>query len=184
MGAEEPPELVLIGPSSPRRLLLEGAERSKLALSVDDLFHGGGTERADQLVLQVCDTHIETESLHVGASQVGAEGCPLESALEVALLGSVTQAGESGIKPTRAEYIQEATDVGRTPHWHYRNALSLEVPTTALGQRFERELVADTFNKDDGARDQGSFGRPLAFVPAFEDDHGNQALRPCLIVGE
>lgn len=34
-GAHEPPELLLIGPSLLRRLLLEGAERSKLTLRVD-----------------------------------------------------------------------------------------------------------------------------------------------------
>lgn len=33
----------------------------KLTLSSDDLFHGGGTESPDQLVLQVCDADVETE---------------------------------------------------------------------------------------------------------------------------
>ena len=68
--AHEAPKLLLIGPSLPRRLLLEGAERSKLSLSVSDPFHRGGTKSADQLVLQVCDTHLETESFHIGASEV------------------------------------------------------------------------------------------------------------------
>src|SRR6266498_2044924 len=71
VGANEAPELLLIGPSSPGRLLLEGAERFKLTLSVDDLFYGGRTERADQLVLQVCDAHVETERFHIGARQMG-----------------------------------------------------------------------------------------------------------------
>src|SRR2546428_13882165 len=68
VGAQEAPELLLIGPSSPRRLLLEGVERFKVTLSVDDLFHGGGTEGTDQLVLQVCDADVETESFHIGVS--------------------------------------------------------------------------------------------------------------------
>ncbi|MDQ1455999.1 MAG: hypothetical protein QOH28_1619 [Actinomycetota bacterium] len=59
-GAHETPKLLLIRPSLVRSLLLEGAERSKLTLSGDDLFHGGGTEGADQLVLQVRDAHVET----------------------------------------------------------------------------------------------------------------------------
>jgi hypothetical protein len=46
-------ELALDAPSLLRGLLLEDAERSELALRVDDPFHRGGTERADQLVLQV-----------------------------------------------------------------------------------------------------------------------------------
>jgi hypothetical protein len=41
----EAPKLLLSGPSLPRRLLLEGAERSKLTLGVEDLFHRGDTER-------------------------------------------------------------------------------------------------------------------------------------------
>src|SRR2546428_11714933 len=68
--AHEAPKLLLIGPSLPRRLLLERAERSKLSLSVNDPFHRGGTKSADQLVLQVCDAHVETESFHIGASEV------------------------------------------------------------------------------------------------------------------
>ncbi len=49
--AHEAPKLLFSGPSLPRSLLLEGAEGSKLFLSVNDLFHGGGTKSADQLVL-------------------------------------------------------------------------------------------------------------------------------------
>jgi len=147
VGAEETPKLLLIGPSSPRRLLLEGPERFKVTLSVDDLFHGVGTEGADQLVLQVCDAHVETEGFHVGASEVGAEAGPLETALEVALLCGITEARQSDVEPLRAEQIQESSNVLRTPHWHDGNALSVKIPTAALGQRFERELVADPFNK-------------------------------------
>jgi len=46
--AHEAPKLLLIGPSLPRRLLLEGAERSKLSLSVNDPFHRGGTIRSTE----------------------------------------------------------------------------------------------------------------------------------------
>src|SRR5438105_15812524 len=70
VGTEEASELLLNGPPLPRRLLLEGAKRSELALSVDDRFHGGGAEGADHLVLQVRDAHVDAESLHVGASEV------------------------------------------------------------------------------------------------------------------
>jgi len=132
VGAEEAPELVLSGPSSPRRLLLEGAERFKVTLSVDDLFHGGDTEGADQLVLQVCDAHVETESFHIGASEVGAEAGPLETALEIALLGGVAEARQPDVKPLRAEPMQVACDVRRTPNWHDGNALSVKIPTTAV----------------------------------------------------
>jgi hypothetical protein len=149
VSAKEAPELLLNGPSSPCRLLLEGAERFKVTLSVDDLFHSGGTEAADQLVLQVCDAHVETEPFHIGATEVGAEAGPLETAPEVALLSGVTEARQPDVKPARAEPIQEASDVPRTAHWHNGNALGIKIPTTALSERFEGELVADPFNKYD-----------------------------------
>ena len=59
--AHKAPKLLLIVPSSPCRLLLQDPERSKLTLSVDYPLHAGGTEAADQLVLQVCDAHVEAE---------------------------------------------------------------------------------------------------------------------------
>src|SRR5215204_3407061 len=99
----EAPKLLLSGPSLPRRLPLEGAERSKLTLGVEDLFHTGGTERPDQLILQVCDAHVETERFHIGASEVGAEAGPLETAPEVTFLSGVTEARQSDIEPLRTK---------------------------------------------------------------------------------
>ena len=85
-GAHETPKLLLIRASLVRSLLLQGAERSQLTLSGDDLFNGGGTEGADQLVLQVCDAHVETQLFHAGAIEVRAEAGALETAPEGGLL--------------------------------------------------------------------------------------------------
>src|SRR6266508_1317335 len=128
--AHEAPKLLLTGPSLPRRLFLKGAERSKVSLSVDDLFHGSGTESADQLVLQVCDAHVETESFHIGASEVGAEAGSLETSLELALLCGVTETREPDVEPLRAELIQEPPDGLRTSDRHNGNALGVELPAT------------------------------------------------------
>src|SRR5438067_1095424 len=84
--SHEPPKLLLGGSSLPRWLLLEGAERPKVTLGVDDPFHGGRTEGADQFVFQVVHAHVEPERLHTGASEVGTQSGPLEAATEVALL--------------------------------------------------------------------------------------------------
>jgi hypothetical protein len=150
--AHEAPKLLLIGPSLPRRLLLEGAEGSKVTLSADDLGHGGGTESADQLVLQIFDAHVETQPLHIGASEVGAEAGPLETALEVALLSGVTETCQPDVQPLRAEQSQEASDGLGTPNRHNGNALGVKIPTTARGESFERALVADPFNEHDRTR--------------------------------
>jgi hypothetical protein len=150
-GAHETPKLLLDAPSLLGGLLLERAERSELTLGVDDPFHSGGAQAADQFVLQVGDTDVEPECFHAGATEVRAEAGPLETAPEVALLLDVTQAGQSDVQPSRTEQLQEASDVPGTAHRHDGNALSVKVSTTALSDRFERDLVADPFNEHDRA---------------------------------
>jgi hypothetical protein len=150
--AHEAPELLLSGPSLPRRLLLERAEGSKLSLSANDLFHGGRTESADQLVLQVCDADVETEPFQIAAGEVGAKAGPLETAPEVALLCGVTETCQPDVKPLGAEHTQEPSYRLRTPDRQNGNALGVKIPTTALSERFERALVADPFNEHDRTR--------------------------------
>jgi len=147
--AHEAPKLLLSGPSSPLGLFLEGAEGSKVSLSVDDLFHAGGTKSADQLVLKVCDAHIETQPFHVGAREVGAETGPLETAPKVALLAGVTETREPHVKSLRAVVIEKAFDCLRTADRHNRNALRVEIPSAPHGECFNGALVADPFNEHD-----------------------------------
>jgi hypothetical protein len=162
----EAPKLLLSGPSLPRRLLLECAERSKVTLSVDDLFHGGGTQRADQLVLQICDAHVETQPFHLGASEVGAEAGPLETAPEVGLLTGVAETRQPDVESLRAEQIQEPTYGLRTPNGHNGSALSVKIPTSALSERLERALVADPFNEHDRTRVNACQVKSLRLVHA------------------
>jgi hypothetical protein len=143
----ELPKLHLMSLCSFRRLLLERAERPKLTLSLDDLFHGGSTEGAGQLLLQVFDAHVETESFHIGAIEVGAEPGPLQTAPKVALLCGVTETGQPDVQPPRAEPFQKSSDGLRTPDRHDGDALSVKVPTAPPSQGFERALVADPFNE-------------------------------------
>jgi hypothetical protein len=150
--AHEAPKLLFSCPSFPRSLLLERAEGSKVTLGVDDLFYGGGTESADQLVFEVCDAHVEAQPFHIEASEVGAEARPLEPAPEVAFLSGVTETREADVKPLRAEQIQEPPYGLRTPNGHNRNALGVKIPTAALSERFERAPVADPLNEHDRAR--------------------------------
>jgi hypothetical protein len=172
VGADEAPKLLLAGPSSPGRLLLERAERSKLALSLDNLFHTGGTQAADQLVLQVGDAHMEPERFQLGATEVGAEAGPLQTAPEVALLTGVTQARQPEVQPSRTEQLQEVSDVPRTAHRHDGNALSGEIATTARGERLERDLVAAPLNQHDrpwvdaGSQRVGCRGNQPSLSPA------------------
>ena len=150
--AHEASKLLLSGPSLPRRLLLEGAEGSKVSLGVNDLFHGGGTQSADQLVLEICDAHVETQPFHLDASEVGAEASSFETAPEVGLLTGIAESRQTDVEPLRAEQTQEPPDGLRAPNGHNGNALSVKIPTSALSERLERALVADPFDEHDRTR--------------------------------
>jgi hypothetical protein len=157
--AHEAPKLLLSGPSLPRRLLLEGAEGSKVTMSINDQFHGGGTESADQLLLQVCDAHVETQPFHINTSEVGPEAGPLETTPEIALLCGVAKTRQPDVRPLRAEPIQEASYCLRAPNGHNGNTFGRKIPTTTPSERLERDLVADAFNEHDRARFD-TYGRP------------------------
>ena len=143
------PQLLLPWPTLPSRLFLKGAERVEVALSVDHPFHGGGAERADQLVLQVCDANVKAELFHLGASEIGAEFGSLEPAPEVALLAGVTEACESYVQALGAKPTQEVPDCLRAANRHNRDALNVEIAASAFGQRFNRDLVAGPFDEHD-----------------------------------
>jgi hypothetical protein len=156
--AHEASELLLDGSALPRRLLLEGAKGSEVTIGVDDLFHRGGAESTDQLVLEICDAHVETQALQVDAREVGAETGPLEPAPELALLCGVTETRHPDVEPLRAVPVQESSDRLRAADRHDGNALGVEIPTAALSECFERTLVADPFDEHDRSQ-VDAFGR-------------------------
>ena len=108
--AHEAPKLLLGGPPFPRRLPLEGAEGPKVSVRFDDLLHLRGTERADQLVLQIRDAHVEAQPFHVGTSEAGAESGPIETAPELALLCVVVETGHPDVMPLRPVQLEELSD--------------------------------------------------------------------------
>src|SRR5207247_3363272 len=120
-----------------------------VALGLEKGLDGGGTESADQLVLQVCDTDVEAQPFHVGASEVRAEAGPLETAAEDLLLACVTETGQPRVRSLRAEPSQEAPDRLRTSDRHDGDALAVEIPAMARSEGLERDLVADSFDEHD-----------------------------------
>ena len=128
-----------------------------------------GTKAADQLVLQVGDTHVEPESLHVGASELGAEAGALERAPERVLLTRVAQAGQPDVRTPWAELPQEAADGRRAPDGDNRDALGVEVAATARREGLERDLVAGSFNQHDRARvdPEGELVHLLSLAPTW-----------------
>ena len=148
--AQEASELLLGSPSAPGRLLLKRAERAELSLSVDNPLHRGGAESADQLVLEVRDAHVETKAFQLGAGAVGTESGLLEATPEVVLLRGVTEARQPEVAPVWAEEIEEPSDGVGTSDRDNGDALGVEIPTVALGERCQRDLVARPFDQHDG----------------------------------
>ena len=124
----------------------------ELSLGVDDLFHGGGAEGADQLVLQVCDAHVETQPFHLARERLEPSPARSRPRRKSPFLSGVTETRQPEIEPLRAEHVQESSDRLRPPDWYDGNALSVEIPATAPSQRFERALVADPLDEHDRAR--------------------------------
>ena len=119
---------------------------------VDDMFDCSGAERPDELVLEVCTAHVETELFHLDASEIEAEAGSLETALEVVLLSGVAEACQLEAVALGAEPIQEVSDCLGATDRHHGDAFSVEIPTSPLSERFDRDLVADSFDKYDRTR--------------------------------
>src|SRR5262245_11456769 len=91
---------------------------------------------ADQLVLEVGVAHVDA-----------VEGPP-----EHRFLAGIAQADDlNPVWPTQLS--EEATDAVCTSEHHDPDAGRVEIELAAFGQRFERDLVADAFDYDEGARD-------------------------------
>jgi hypothetical protein len=150
--AHEAPELVLRGPALPLRLLLQRAEGAKVSVRLDDLLNRGDAESANQLLLEIGDTHVETEPFHVAAREVGPEPGTLERTAEVVFLTRVAETRQLHVESLGSESMQEPPDRVRTPDRHDCDALGVEVAAAALGKRFDRALVADPFDEYDGTR--------------------------------
>jgi hypothetical protein len=147
--AHEASQLLLDGLTFPGRLLLESAEGLEVTVGFDDAFDRNGSMRTNELVFQVSNAHVEPESLHVGAAEVGAKPGPLETAPEFVLLLDVAEPGEPEVLPPRAVPLQEASDGLRASHRQDEDPFGLEIPTPALGKGFDRLLVADPFDEYD-----------------------------------
>ena len=148
--AHEASQLRFDSPPSPRRLLLEGAEGSEVALRLEDGFDGGGTETADQLVFEIRDADVEAETLHLGPREARAEARTFEGAPEDGLFACIAEAGDGEAGALRAEVGQKLPDAVGASDRDNPDALGSKVRAAPRRQRFEGDLVAQPFDGDDG----------------------------------
>jgi hypothetical protein len=83
---------------------------------------------------------------------VGAKPGPLEAAPEVGFLTRVAETRQLDVEPLRAELSEEVSNGLRASDRDDGDALGVEIPTTALGERFERAPVAGPLDKDGGTQ--------------------------------
>ena len=77
-------------------------------------------------------------------------GVPSSEAAHVALLfAHVAETGQPHVRPLGAEPGQEAGDRLRTSDGHDRDALAVEIASTAHSEGLDRDLVADAFHEHD-----------------------------------
>ena len=183
--AHEAPQLLLDGPFSPLGLLLHRAERSEVAVRLDDLDDRGDTESADQLVLEIRVAHVEPESFHVGSTELGAEAGPLESASEVDLLSGVTESRQLDVEPPRPEALQKPPDGLCATDGHDGHSFRGESPAAPLGERFDSTLVADPFDEHDGTHPHSLPRLTVLFrqgdTPTVRDGKGSETLAALLV---
>jgi hypothetical protein len=144
--SHEAAKLLLCRAPFPLRLLLERTERGDVALSRENVFNRCGAEGANQLGLEIGLAYVEAEFFHFGAGDIGAQAGALESTSEFGLLSGVAEAGDSDVTPFQIQAMEEPADPVRAPDRNDRNTFGLQVPATACGERFDRDLVADSLD--------------------------------------
>ena len=126
----------------------QSSEGLEVASKCGDALNRSGPVSPDQLILEVSDTHVEAEPLHIGPGQVRPETRPLEAAPELVLLLHVAETGQPEPLASGAEQLEEAPDRLGASHRDNPDTFRFEVATLPLGERLDRVAVADSLDED------------------------------------
>ena len=138
------------------RLALHRPQRPQIALSSDDLFHGGDPKGPEELVLQVDDARVEAERFEPRAHEILPEPRRLEASTDVILRADVVEAGEGDVVPALDEGRDETGDVRHAAHRDDGDPLPVEVVAAPRRHDLDRDQVTQTLDQNDGRRS----GRP------------------------
>ena len=123
-------ELKLDWTPTPRKLVLKVAERLELALSRDDLFHSGRSQRTDQLILHVLDADVRRSAEHPAEPAFLADVAETYDALAVVLRRG----------PTNGLRTADRNDL---------DALGGEITAELRRDGLDCDAVGDAFDEDD-----------------------------------
>ena len=178
--AEEAPKLGLRRPTSPLRLLLEGAKSAEAFASLENGLDPRRAELANELALEVGIAHVEAETLHAFAREIRTEPRSLQSAAEAPLLADVAESGEANVAPLSTKVAKDCAERLRTSDSDDRDALGFEVTAAPSRQGLERDLVAHSLDENEcgGVWDRGHGGNdalPMtSVVPTTEWAYGER----------
>ena len=139
--AHEAAKLIFLRPPSPGRHLLKRAEAVQVVVGAKDLHDPRGSERTDELLLQIGIADVEAEPFHLGTREVAPEPGALESPSEDRLLTGVAETCEPR-GPGRGQLFEKGADSMRTSQALDAHSTGRKVDAAPLGQRLDRDLVA------------------------------------------
>ena len=137
-----------------RRLPYVGPKTTSLPLVLDEPLDASDPERADQLVFEVFDTHVNPY-------WCDGRTAGKESAAEVSLLTRIAQPSHRDRPLEATEVLERGSDIARSPDGHDHHALGGEIPPEARRQRFDRALVARPFDENCGPQAGGVEGKTI-----------------------
>ena len=118
--------------------------------------HGGGSDGANELVLEVAVADEEPSSLEFRACLKLPVPGPRQRLADVPLLGSVAQAREAQTVAVRAETGEEGRQGLSAADRHHDDAFPRQVSCLEACQSLHRDLIADSLDQDDGSRVPGA----------------------------
>src|SRR5947209_9432032 len=147
--AHETAELPLDRPRPPGGLPLKCPEGLEVAFRPQHRLDTIRTQRANQLVLEVCAADEEAEALHRRAGEVRAKAGALEAPQEDVLLAGVAETGQSRVRAVRPEECEEPRDRLGAADWDDGDSFELQVAPAALGKCLDGDLIAEALHEHD-----------------------------------
>jgi len=129
---------------------LKASERAKLALGLENMFHDFGSQRSDQLVLEVRDARKEAERFK-GVVRLDWDGHAIERAADVLLVCNIVHAEDLGARVLVPELREQAREVCNTLGGLDVDMKCIEIATDTVSQRTNGAGIAVSLNEHECA---------------------------------
>lgn len=141
-------DLFVKRPTIPSRLFLHRPKRVELSLVVEDRLDTRRVDRPDQLILQIGITNKKHMST--------AEAVVIEGFRKIVAFGVVAEANDFDGQAF-GEPADESTDRMSAADRHDDDVFGLEIAPEPERQRLDGDLIANSFDEDDGTGGRSAF---------------------------